>query len=165
MTAFRLRDATAQDADAASGLALRSKASWGYSAPFLEACRSELTFTSKQCSGGGMRIAEQHGRIIGFALVEPAGSEPELSALFVDPEHMGRGVGHALLVDALGAARRLGLHRLFLDSDPGAEPFYRRHGAWRVGETPSGSVAGRVIPRLCFDLARIETSQGAGPTA
>nr|WP_211354784.1 hypothetical protein [Stackebrandtia albiflava] len=38
------------------------------------------------------------------------------------------------------------------DADPGAEPFYRRMGAVRIGEAPSGSVPGRVLPRMTVRL-------------
>ncbi|WP_149083611.1 MULTISPECIES: GNAT family N-acetyltransferase [Microbacterium] len=152
MSTFHIRQGRADDAAAVSALALRSKAVWGYSAAFLAACRQELTFTSEQCSSPGMRLAERHDSVIGFALIETGGADPELSALFVDPEHMRDGVGSALLIDALDSARDLHLERLILDADPGAEPFYLRHGARRVGEAPSGSIPGRVIPRLCFDL-------------
>jgi len=37
-----------------------------------------------------------------------------------------------------------------LDADPDAEPFYLHHGARRIGEVPSGSIPGRMLPRLAF---------------
>jgi len=42
--------------------------------------------------------------------------------------------------------------RVVLDADPGAEPFYARFGARRTGEVPSGSIEGRMLPRMAFVL-------------
>ena len=76
----------------------------------------------------------------------------ELAACFVDPPAIGSGVGGVLLRHALAEARRRGWHTLALDSDPGAVAFYLHHGARQVGESASGSIPGRVLPRLEFAL-------------
>ncbi len=67
---------------------------------------------------------------------------------FVEPDAIGRGVGRALYSHVMRAARELGFTRITIDSDPNAEPFYRRMGARPVGRTPSGSTAGRELPVL-----------------
>jgi GNAT superfamily N-acetyltransferase len=72
----------------------------------------------------------------------------ELLMLFVDPPAIGSGVGRVLLEDAVASAGRRGWSTVRVESDPGAEGFYIRHGARRVGEVPSGSVAGRQLPLL-----------------
>lgn len=99
-----------------------------------------------------MTVAVQDGKILGYHAVEGSGPEGELVALFVDPAMIGTGLGGALLEDALEQARRRGFRRLVLDADPGAEGFYARFGALREGEAPSGSLPGRVLPRMVFDL-------------
>ena len=40
-----------------------------------------------------------------------------------------------------------------VQSDPHAEGFYRAMGMERVGEVPSGSIPGRVLPKLRITLA------------
>jgi len=35
-----------------------------------------------------------------------------------------------------------------IDADPNAEGFYLKMGAERVGESPSGSIPGRMLPLL-----------------
>jgi predicted N-acetyltransferase YhbS len=65
---------------------------------------------------------------------------------------MGRGVGRALLRDAVDRARLAGARTLHIEADPYAEAFYLRFGARRVGEVPSGSLAGRMLPLLVVDL-------------
>ncbi|QYJ04110.1 GNAT family N-acetyltransferase [Nocardioides panacisoli] len=148
----RLRHARAVEAAELSRLALRSKAHWGYDEDFLEACRDELTYTADQCTSGGLVVAETNGRVRGFRLVEGDPPVGELVALFVSPDAIGQGLGGVLLRDALTDARRRGHRSLLLDADPDAEPFYRHLGAERIGTSPSGSIPGRVLPRLRFDL-------------
>jgi GNAT superfamily N-acetyltransferase len=96
-------------------------------------------------------VAERDGVLVGFYALS-SGTDGELDACFVDPPAIGTGVGAMLLRDALTAARRRGWATLVLDADPGAEGFYLRHGARRIGGSPSGSIPGRVLPRLAFDL-------------
>lgn len=148
-----LRPARPEEAGELSALALRSKGHWGYSAAFLEACRDELTVTPERCAQGRVTVAVRDGRVLGFHAVQGSPPEGELSALFVDPPAIGTGLGGRLLRDALGAAARAGFRRLVLDADPGAASFYARHGALVVGTSPSGSVPGRVLPRMVFELA------------
>jgi len=41
---------------------------------------------------------------------------------------------------------------LVIDADPDAADFYRRMGAVDAGSVASGSISGRVIPRLTIEL-------------
>jgi hypothetical protein len=50
------------------------------------------------------------------------------------------------------AARRETVARVYFDSDPNAEGFYRRMGATTVGDAPSGSVPGCRLPSMEFVL-------------
>ena len=56
-------------------------------------------------------VAEEVGRVVGFAVVGPA-QDPEgageLYAINVDPDHWGTGVGRALLAAARAEPTRLG---------------------------------------------------------
>ena len=62
------------------------------------------------------------------------------------------GVGRALWEKAEALARDAGAAKIGLDSDPYAEGFYLAMGAMRVGEAPSGSIPGRVLPRMTKQL-------------
>jgi GNAT superfamily N-acetyltransferase len=73
--------------------------------------------------------------------------------LFVDPSAIGQGIGAALIAHLLDRARPLGFTVLTIDADPNAEAFYLARGAVRTGVIPSGSVPGRVLPRLELSLA------------
>ena len=73
--------------------------------------------------------------------------------MFVAPDAMRQGVGRALYDDACDIARNMGLTELQIEADPHAVGFYERRGARRIGEAPSQSIAGRVLPLLVADVS------------
>jgi GNAT superfamily N-acetyltransferase len=152
----RVVDGRPNEAAALSALALRSKGFWGYDAAFLDACRAELTLTPDQAAAARV-VRGADGTVRGFHLLGPdPGGDPgsgELLMLFVDPTEIGRGIGRALLEDAVRYAARRGWSTLRVEADPGAEAFYVAHGARRVGTVPSGSVPGRELPLLELPVA------------
>ena len=148
-----LRPARAGEAAPLSELALRSKGHWGYDADFLEACRAELTWSDDDLARRTAVVAERDGELLGFFVLDGSGEAAELDALFVDPPAIGTGIGGRLMSEALRLAREQGRRTVGIDADPDAEPFYRRYGARRVGEVPSGSIPGRTLPRLEIDLS------------
>ena len=152
MTRLNLRRPRVEEADALSSLCLRSKAVWGYDEAFLEACRSELTLTPSQLCNGWFRVAEVEGEVLGLVQLALAGDTAELEKLFVRPESLNRGIGTALFAAAAEAARAAGAGQLVLAADPGAVPFYERQGARKAGKVPSGSIAGRWLPRMVLEL-------------
>jgi len=143
---MELRPARPDEAALLSALALRSKGHWGYNDSFLAACKHELTIRRGEMATRHVTVAEVDGAVAGHYTIDG----DELGQLFVDPAHIGRGVGRALWTHAVGAARALGIHTLAIDSDPFAEGFYLAMGATRVGSVPSGSIPGRELPRLNF---------------
>ena len=140
-----IRPARPGEEPALSELALRSKGHWGHDAAFLERARPELTVDPEHLGRWIVRVAERDGAVVGFSAVDPEAGELEM--LFVDPAAIGTGVGRALLIDALTAARMAGLEALLIESDPDAEPFYRLHGAEPAGTRTSWST-GRELPLL-----------------
>lgn len=148
----RVRPARPPEAAALSALAMRSKAHWGYDEEFLAACRTELTIAPEWCDGLRVEVAERGGRVAGFYRLASAPPAGELAALFVDEPDNGTGVGGLLFRAATDRARSLGYRSLVITSDPQAEGFYVRHGARRIGQGPSGSIPGRWLPVLRYDL-------------
>jgi GNAT superfamily N-acetyltransferase len=135
-----------------SDLCFRSKAVWGYDEEFMEACRGELSFEPRDLELTPIAVAEHDGKPIGVAQVRVVGHEADLLKLFVEPSALRSGTGKALLVWATDIARKLGATRLTIDADPDAAAFYRRMGAYDVGQAPSGSVPGRLLPKLAVNL-------------
>ena len=149
----RVRRAEPTDAEALTGLSLRSKRSNGYDGCFMAACREELTVTAERLERGEYWLAESD-ELLGYAcLVEDsAGGTGEVHAFFVEPRWQGKGVGRLLWNKLRERARAKGLVGLHLDADPAAAPFYERLGFRTVGQAPSGSIPGRTLPYMTITL-------------
>ncbi len=149
---IRIRTPDIAELPALSALCLRSKAVWGYDAAFMAACLKELTLHPNDLSSSQIAVAERAGTILGIAQVKLTGQEADLTKLFVEPSALRGGIGKVLFAWATDAARSMGASRLIIEADPDAAPFYRRLGARDAGLAPSGSIAGRMIPKLVFEL-------------
>jgi ribosomal protein S18 acetylase RimI-like enzyme len=101
-------------------------------------------------------VAEQAGRVVGFAVVGPA-QDPEgageLYAITVDPDHWGTGVGSALLAAAQAELARLGYAEAVLwvlpDNARGRR-FYQVAGWTTDGTQRSSEVRGVVVPEVRY---------------
>ncbi|WP_346094072.1 GNAT family N-acetyltransferase [Streptomyces olivaceiscleroticus] len=147
-----IRPALATEAETLSDLALRSKAHWGYGAAFLDACRDELTLGASEVARRRAAVADRGGHILGFTTLEEKPPTGVLGMLFVEPHAMGQGIGRLLFEYTVATGRELGFTQLTIDADPNAEPFYRAMGAVRVGNAPSGSIAGRMLPQMVVTI-------------
>jgi GNAT superfamily N-acetyltransferase len=88
----------------------------------------------------GIWVWEDQGRILGFSAGDTRNGW--VWALFVDPDHEGRGIGRALLPEACASLRRAGHRTLKLSTAPGtrAERFYLADG-WRpTGRSAHGEI-------------------------
>ena len=146
------RSALTEDADALGGLALRSKAHWGYDKEFLDRVRDELAFSPASMAGRHITLATADGRMVGFYSLDGDPPAGELGNLWLDPTSIGTGLGRRLWRHAIDAARRAGFTSLRIEADPHAEGFYLAMGAVRIGGTPSGSIPGRILPLLRYDI-------------
>lgn len=147
-----LRSPLVEELPTLSALCLRSKAVWGYDKDFLEACRRELTIEPSEMLSSTIAVAEEDGRIVGIAQMKVAGDEADLLKLFVEPAILRAGVGKKLFNWAISEAARMGAARMLIEADPDAAPFYRRMGANDCGLAPSGSMPGRMLPRLLIEV-------------
>ena len=142
-----------------SDLCLRSKAVWGYDEEFMQACRGELSFSPQDLESTHVAVAEEDCKILGVVQVRIGADNADLLKLFVEPEVLRKGTGEALFSWATDISRRMGAHRLTIEADPDAVPFYRRMGARDAGTAPSGSIPGRMLPRLTFDVLQRGTTR------
>ena len=148
-----IRPASHHEAKLLSELACRSKAYWGYSKHFMQACREELTLSPTYIKKHTTFVIAAGQRIKGFyALEQLSPDEIELGYLFVDPSSIRSGYGRKLMVHALRMARKLGYRRMVIQGDPNAEPFYRAFGATFAGTKPSASIPGRELPVFHLEL-------------
>ena len=128
-------------------LAMRSKACWGYSKEFMEACRAELTYDAAYLGRHEVYVLESGSRLIGFYSLERLPDAAlELGALFVEPGDIGKGYGRLLVEHALDKAREAGASRIEIQGDPNARGFYLAMGAVLAGETESRSIPGKMLP-------------------
>ncbi|MBT8078351.1 MAG: GNAT family N-acetyltransferase [Gammaproteobacteria bacterium] len=134
---------------------MRSKAHWGYSAEFMDACRDELTCSADDIVSPDTAylVAELAGRVAGYAaLVRLDPQTADLEAMFVEPEMIGSGVGKVLMREIVSQARDMGVRRILIQADPNAAEFYAAAGATRCGERESDSVPGRMLPLYRLDV-------------
>jgi GNAT superfamily N-acetyltransferase len=148
-----VRQARVEELAGLSELCLRSKAVWGYDQAFLEACRSELTLRPEELRTTLVAVAESKSGVAGVIQIKVADAEADLLKLFIEPRKLRSGIGSFLFSWAIEQAKSAGATRLLIESDPDAVSFYRGFGAYDVGVAPSGSIPGRFLPRLAFDLA------------
>lgn len=153
---LRIRPAREDEAALLSGLALRSKAVWGYSRAFLDRCRPVLAVDAAYVRSNPVYVAEADGSVVGFCSLREREPDIEVDLLFVEPGLIGRGVGRALLVHALEVAAKMGYGRAVVESDPYAEAFYLRSGGRRIGTVASTVEEGRELPLVEFTTARKE---------
>jgi len=148
-----VRRALVGDGELLTELAMRAKASWGYDEVFMAACRAELTMTPEKLAAWTVWVAEVDGNLAGYIALSMLDGDAELENFFVEPEVQGAGVGRALMETFLTAVRAVGAARIRLDADPGAESIYARFGFNTVGQSPSGSIPGRLLPRMELRLS------------
>ncbi len=152
MTPHRLTEADQQTLDALSDLCLRSKAHWGYDVDFIEACREVLRVKPEHLSEP-TAVTQVQGHYTGIVRLDLSSGRPAISKLFVCPDHMGQGIGTALINWAKAEARAAGIASVEIESDPQALPFYARHGAVQIGDIPSEAIPGRMLPLLKMPTA------------
>lgn len=153
--------ARADQADALSVLAMRSKGYWGYDAAFLDACREDLAVTASEIERDIIYVMAEADRLLGYYRVRGRPPNGELVDLFVDPQAIGQGYGKRLLRHAVETAREHGFSSLTLQSDPHAEGFYLAMGAARIGVSVSTVLPDRLLPLMRFDLTSSNAEHGA----
>ena len=102
-----------------------------------------ISLPFEQIERGEVMVAEIDGRIAGFAVVLDQDGTAELDGLFVEPDLWRRGIGSALVEDAVHDARSRGLSLMTVVANPSAKEFYER-----CGFTVEGSAETRFGPAL-----------------
>jgi len=118
----------------------------------MEACRRELCIEPSDLRSTSIAVVEENGIVVGVAQIKVIGGEADLLKLFVEPTALRSGIGRTLFAWAIDLATSQGADRLVIEADPDAAPFYRRMGAQDIGLAPSGSIHGRMLPKLVKDL-------------
>ena len=156
---WQIRQALPSEVEQLSKLAFRSKAHWGYSDRFMQACLEELTIEEHYIENNPTFVIENTRDIIGFYSLEHISvSEVELSFLFVDPDFIGKGYGRQLMMHAQEKARHLDYSKMIIQGDPNAERFYHSAGGSVINTKQSGSIPNRELPIFCINLEKSDKS-------
>jgi N-acetylglutamate synthase-like GNAT family acetyltransferase len=150
-----IRKADISEAELLTDLTVRSKAYWGYSKEFMIECNSELVLPKEKLGNQKYRymVASSNDELIGYYGLEPITEiEVELSALFLEPRFIGKGLGKLLLLHAMNVASKMGGKKLTLQSDPNAEGFYLANSGILTGKKESLSFPGRYLPTFSIPL-------------
>jgi N-acetylglutamate synthase-like GNAT family acetyltransferase len=130
-----IRAARVAERDALERLQRRSSLHHPLYRTQLAAHPEAIELPAAQITAGLVRVAEQNGVVIGFAvLLERSGDACELDGLFVEPDRMRAGIGRRLVADAARIARGRGAARIDVVANPQALAFYAAVGFTRVGE-------------------------------
>ena len=113
----------------------RASLMWEEYRPYLLANPDVIELPLAQLRENRVRVVEMAGRVAGFSAVLPKDGFCELDGLFVEPDLWGRGVGRALIADALAQARRDGTGNMEVIANPRAEGFYKKLGFAVTGRT------------------------------
>jgi GNAT superfamily N-acetyltransferase len=114
----------------------RASLQWESDRAALLAHPEVIQLPASQLEEQRVRVAEITGRLAGFSVVIPTTAIcSELDGLFVEPELSARGVGRALMTDAIQLARDQGVRVIEVTANVNAERFYKK-----LGFIPSGEV-------------------------
>jgi GNAT superfamily N-acetyltransferase len=126
--AVELRPARAGEAEALRALLAAAKGHWGY-APERVAAWARTVDMAATLREQDVWVATEDGAPVAWAgLVPPRDGVAELEHLWVDPMHMGLGIGSALFRQAARRAAELGAVRMEWEAEPNALGFYHRMG-------------------------------------
>jgi GNAT superfamily N-acetyltransferase len=122
---FSIRDATLGDMEALQGVFQRASLSNGNDREALLANPQWLALSETGVREGRMRAAvDERNAVLGFATYLITDGVAELEDLFVDPPHMRRRIGEALVRDISDRVRALGFETLEVTANPHAMAFY-----------------------------------------
>ena len=133
---FSIRRAVPAEVGELTELCRAAKAHWGHPPEWIEAWADSLRITSGTLAREEVFVAVrvEDAVRVGFFGLRRDGDLWWLEHFWIAPAHMGQGSGRELFRAAVAIARKLGVRRLEIKSDPNAEGFYLRMGARRVGE-------------------------------
>ncbi|WP_045827123.1 GNAT family N-acetyltransferase [Teredinibacter turnerae] len=145
---LRFIDAEIKHKDLLRDTLISSKGYWGYTQGQLEQWRANLNFEDAYIARNIVKLVLDDTGVIGFfALIR--GEVNELDHLWLLPRAIGKGYGNRVFEQILTEFVLLDITEFYLTSDPNAEGFYLKKGAFKVGEVYS-EPQNRMLPRLKY---------------
>ncbi|HEV8141057.1 MAG TPA: GNAT family N-acetyltransferase [Pyrinomonadaceae bacterium] len=151
---IEIRRAHPNDAEVLTAIAHAAKRHWDYPEDWIEQWKIDLTITPEFISEHEVFVALVDQKIVGCCALVLSDSLAEIEHMWMQPEHMGTGIGRALFEHAKRRAEERGAEVLELSADPNAEGFYARMGAERIAEIAAGMNGdeSRVLTRMSMSL-------------
>lgn len=147
---LRLIDAEIKDSGLLRDTLISSKGYWGYAKEKLEEWRSNLKFEEEYIVRNTVKLVLDESGVIGFfALVKR--EVYDLDHLWLLPKVIGKGYGNMVFELILLECSLLGIKEFYITSDPDAEGFYLKKGAFKVGEVYSKPQE-RMLPKLKYSV-------------
>lgn len=134
---FSLLPAQPADASSLTAIAHAAKRHWGYPEEWIMRWTETLTVTADYIERHAVFMAREEGTVVGFHALVWKSDGAQLDHLWVRPTAMGKGAGRMLFAHAESLARQKGARRLWVESDPHAEGFYRHMGMTVYGQQPA----------------------------
>jgi GNAT superfamily N-acetyltransferase len=148
-----LRPALPAERESLENLQRRASLVWEEYRAELLANPDAIELPAEQFADGRVCVAEDAGGILGFSVVlRREDGDAELDGLFVEPVAWRRGIGRALVEEAMRRAGREGAKALHVIANPLAEEFYRACGFAYSGLTQTRFGSARTM-RLTLDGA------------
>ena len=154
---INIRRALETENEQLTQISFRSKQVWNYPAEYFDSWRSELTITPEYIKKHLVFVAERAGQVVGYysVLFNPKDFWTRsgiffatgywLEHMFILPEHIGQGIGTALMRHAKEQVRSLRGSVMRILVDPNAKGFYEKMGARYIKDVLS-SIPGRTTP-------------------
>lgn len=140
-------------------LIARSKAYWDWPNEYLSRAIPLHRITPSYLSSNRcFEVVTEHAELLGFLSLTEGNDRVVIDNLWIEPEHIRRGIGRAAVHFAFELARASGWPHLWVLPDPPAEGFYRALGFSDTGERVPSRVSGGPV----FSVYRISTP---GPLA
>lgn len=125
-----IRTARTGEVEALEDVMRRASLEWQDYRDDLRAHPEVIDVPLHDIDAGNVRVAAGSVRVVGFHVLTAgrAGHAAELDGLFVDPAFWRRGIGRALVDDAVALARSRGCQRIEVTANPRAVEFYVKLG-------------------------------------
>ena len=144
-----IRRATAYDSPTLTSIAHDAKRYWGYPEHWIKHWQDELTISDDFVNANEVYVSASDDEVRGFYALIVRDDKAELEHLWVAPKHIGTGVGKELFLHAMQRATAHDVSEVRINSDPNAEGFYQKMGAYRIGEVRADmDDKPRTLPRM-----------------
>lgn len=159
----RMVPSSAKEVDQINQLIYDSEAYWGEGDDFMSAFKNRYSLTEAWLESHLALSVYRHGELVGFVALDIPKDDSlsnmdnrsvYLEYFYVKSTHIGTGLGRWLWEALIQYCKGHGIEHLTWITSPGAEGFYLRHGAKRIGTVQSTLRQGREIPKLTYEVPK-----------